>query len=143
MEPELTDADKAAIDVAQLKTDYEDGPESIEELLDKYPISRRTLYNFVRRKGWRRRAPRSVDRNDVVERLLRLTEEEILKLETAMDEGNETDETAALGKLSATLDRLIAVKQATSRKRPSRKSSKLMDEIRHKVAQRLASLGGH
>ena len=143
MDAELTDDDVApAMDIDQLRKEYEEGDDTIEELLVKYPMSRRAFYNLVHRKNWRRRAPRRVDRNDVVERLLRRIESQILKLEFEMKE-NKTDESVVLGKLSASLDRLIALADATQPKRANRKSGKLIEEIREKVAQRLVRLAGH
>ncbi len=130
-----------ALDLAVLKADYEGSALTIDAIIDKHPIARRTLYVLIRRHGWKQRHPRRVDRLNLVERLLTMVERQILRLEEMMDK-NETDESAVLSKLSLTLDRLFTLKQAAEA--PSgAASSELMDEIRRKVAKRIASLNGH
>jgi hypothetical protein len=51
-----------------------------------------------------------------------------------------TDQSLVLGKLSATLDRLIATDRATAPRRRPARDSKMIEDIRTKVAERLAQL---
>jgi len=125
----------------ELRRDYESSALTVDGILDKHGVARRTLYVLIRRHGWRQRNPRRIDRANLVERLLSMVERQILRLEEMMDK-NETDESAVLSKLSLTLDRLFTLKQAAEAPADGA-SNALMDEIRRKVAKRIASLNGH
>ncbi|MCC6918863.1 MAG: hypothetical protein IT548_06635 [Alphaproteobacteria bacterium] len=129
--------DETVLDLASLKLDYEAQIVSIEALAWRYGISRRNLYALVNTHHWRQRRPRRVDRDSLVERLLRLIETQVLKLEFAMDDP-ETDESAVLVKLASTLDRLISLRAEAPPQR--RKASKAMTALRDKVARRIAQL---
>lgn len=131
--------DETAPDLATLKLDYEAQIVSIEALAARYGISRRNLYALVHTHHWRQRRPRRVDRDSLVERLLRLIEAQVLKLEFAMDDP-ETDESAVLVKLATTLDRLISLK-ADVRPKRRQATTKTMTALRDKVARRIAQLG--
>lgn len=128
------------VDLVGLKRDYE-GPELlIEEIASKHEISKRTLYHHVARQGWRRRMPRRMDPHDLVNRFLQLIENQIVKLEFAM-ENPDSDESVVLAKLSATLDKLISVKaDIAPKKARAPRPSKLMLEVREKLAERIAAL---
>jgi hypothetical protein len=127
----------ARYDVEAIRPDYE-GPVPLKEVAAKHRISVSTLNRLAILHGWRQRQPRRLDRNDMIARLFRLLDQHIRDLENAtMNDG--TDQAAVLGRLVSTLDRLIAIKDAETAKRPTpRRSSKAMIALRTQIADRIA-----
>lgn len=123
-----------------MRADYEDRTIKIPDVAAKYGITRWTLYVIARGEGWRLRNPRRVDQHDLTQRLLRMLERQVLQLEDAMTKEH-ADQSAVLGKLASTLDRLIALDKATARPAAKRSESKVMQDIRKKVAERLEHFG--
>lgn len=131
-----------AVDLVQLKQDYEAGELPLSNIYVEYGIGSRALQSFVVSQGWRKRRPRAVDRSGVIARLFHLLERKIAYLEKDMDEKNAA-EAAELSRMVASLDKLIAIEDAELHKRSRSKApSKAMVEIRARVAERLAQLGG-
>ncbi len=121
-----------------LQGEYEEKILTIVALCAKYDISRSRLYELARQHGWRLRSPKRVDRNDLIERLLRLVQAQIGYLETQMRKKT-SDHAAMLGRLVNTLDKLIELKDAddSGRSKPVR-ASKAMTDLRAKIADRIA-----
>lgn len=130
------------IDLERLKQDYEGRGKSLAQLCDEYGISAWSLRMLVREQRWRPRRPATVDRASLIGRLFYLLERKIDYLERDMDETNAA-ESAELGRMVASLDKLIAIEQAEAGRRGAkvRKPSKGMLEIRAQVARRLAQFG--
>jgi hypothetical protein len=123
-----------------IKAEYEGREDAVATIAEKYGLSISALYRLVRQQGWKYRSPRRMDPKDLVNRLLRLLEAQIVKLEFEMDDpkGNED---AVLTKLAGTLDRLLERRAQIAPKRErSPKSGKLVEELRQKVADRIAAL---
>jgi hypothetical protein len=129
-----------ALDLVAMKADYENSRIRIPQLAAKYGMTRWTMYVIARQQGWRPRRPQRVDKHDLTQRLMRMLEREVEQLESAMKD-QDTDQSAVLGKLAATLDRLIALDKATARTPAKRAESKVMQELRRKVAERLEHFG--
>lgn len=127
--------------VEAIRLDYLDRSILVDDLCARHGLTRSQLYALVRDEGWRRRSPRRVDKHDLTQRLLRILESQIMKLEKTM--GNtDKDQSVVLGKLSATLDRLTATDRSTAPRRRAAHDSKMIEDIRRKVAERLAQLDG-
>lgn len=127
--------------VEAMRLDYIDRAIKIAEICSRYDVSRRRLYLIASAEGWPLRSPKRVDKHDLTQRLLRLLERQIGNLEQNMKDGT-TDQSVVLGKLSATLDRLIATDRATAPQQRPARDSKMIEDIRRKVAERLAQLNG-
>ena len=125
-----------------MRADYEQRILKIKDICERYGVARRRLYYIANAEGWRLRSPRRVDKHDLTQRLLRLLERQVTRLEDIMRK-TPTDQAVLLGKVSATLDRLIAADRRTAPAPQVPAESKLMSEIRDKVAQRLSQLNGH
>ncbi|MEO9231172.1 MAG: hypothetical protein ABI216_19795 [Devosia sp.] len=127
--------------IEAIRLAYDNRAIPIKAVCARNKISRGQLYAIVTLEGWRRRSPRRVDKHDLTQRLLQLLEEQIGKLETTMTDTN-TDQSAVLGKLATTLDRLIATDRATAPQHRPARDSKTIEDIRQNVADRLAQLHG-
>ena len=125
--------------VEAIRLDYDDRTIPIDDVCSRNAISRAQLYALIREERWPRRSPRRVDKHDLTQRLLIILEDEIAKLEEMMAD-MERDQSVVLGKLSVTLDRLIAIDRATAPQRRPARDSKMIEDIRAKVAERLAQL---
>lgn len=126
------------IDLAAMRADYE-GTTPLAAMSARYGVSRVRISQIAREQGWRLRRPRRVDKHDLTQRLLFMLDRQIMQLETTMTDPH--DQSAVLGKLAATLDRLIALDKATARTPGRRAESKVMRELRQKVAERLEHFG--
>lgn len=129
------------LDRESLREAYEGRVLTIAKICQKHSIARATFYAIRDQEGWKLRNPRRVDKHDLIQRLLRLLQAQIDKLEISMTKSDK-DESVVLNKLVTTLDKLISLKEADARQRPARADSKAMAEIRAKVAERLATLRG-
>jgi hypothetical protein len=130
--------ESASLRLLAMQADYEDKILTIAAMCLEYDISRSRLYQLARQHGWRLRSPKRVDRNDLIERLLRLVQAQIGYLETQMRKKT-SDHAAMLGRLVNTLDKLIELKDADGggRSTPAR-ASKAMTDLRAKIADRIA-----
>jgi len=127
--------------LAAMRADYEGRILRIADICERYHITRRRLYQIANAEGWQLRSPRRIDKHDLAQRLLRLLERQVARLEESMRK-TPTDQSVVLSKVSATLDRLIATHRQTAPAPRASQESKLMREIRDKVAQRLSQLNG-
>jgi hypothetical protein len=136
----MTD-DRSPEILAAMRADYEGRVIKIAEMCRRYEVTRRRLYVIASAEGWRLRSPKRVDKNDLTQRLLRLLEQQVQMFEETMTK-TPIDQTAVLSKLSATLDRLIATDRETSPAPRRTRDSKMVRDIRNKVAERLSRLKG-
>lgn len=119
-----------------MRIDYEGDDLFIREIAEKYSTSGATVDRWARLGGWKRRLPRATDPDDLIGRILALLSEQIADLETVMENG--APEVAMLARLVTTLDRVIALKERTGANRP--RSSRRVDELRAKIAERIGEL---
>ena len=127
--------------LAAMRADYEGRILKLEDICKRYNVGRRRLYYIANAEGWRLRSPRRVDKHDLTQRLLRLLEAQVTKIEDTMT-NSPTDQSAVLSKISVTMDRLLATDKRTAPAPRSARESKLMREIRAMVAERLRQLNG-
>lgn len=127
-------------ELVALKDEYEGNIVPLAELHRKYEISGWRLRRYVARYRWRQRRPQRIDRNDLLERLFRLIDVQIQQLEKSMKNAG-PDPAAALTRLVNSLDKLIAMKDAETKKHSTpKRASKAMVELRTKIAARIAEL---
>jgi len=129
---------KTAEEWEVIRPHYEDGPESIVQLCERFKTSKSAIRNASIAFRWRLRSPRRIDRKDIIERLFRLLDTHILEMETSMqDKGR--GEAAVLGRLVGTLDRLIEIQDAdTKRRHPT--ASREISGIKAKLIERIEQL---
>jgi len=129
------------VDWQAVRTDYEDGNDSLEEICRRYSITRSGIAWRVRQQLWSpRRSQPEAQRPLIIKRMFRLLERQIKQLEENMTETGEK-EVAVLGKLASTLEKLIDIDKAESPPKPPAQR-KDMQELRNKLAQRIAQLKG-
>jgi len=129
------------VDWQAVRTDYEDGNDSLEEICRRYSITRSGIAWRVRQQLWSpRRSQPEAQRPLIIKRMFRLLERQIKQLEENMTETGEK-EVAVLGKLASTLEKLIDIDKAASPPKPPAQR-KDMQELRNKLAQRIAQLKG-
>jgi len=129
------------VDWQAVRTDYEDGNGSLEEICRRYSITRSGIAWRVRQQLWSpRRSQPEAQRPLIIKRMFRLLERQIKQLEENMTETGEK-EVAVLGKLASTLEKLIDIDKAASPPKPPAQR-KDMQGLRNKLAQRIAQLKG-
>jgi hypothetical protein len=121
---------------ARVRVDYELSPLTVEEISERHKVSETTIYEWARDGCWVRRRPRRIDPTDLVSRMLGLLDRQMTELETAMNNG--ATEVAMLSKLVTTLDKVLLLKERIVRDKP--RSSKRVDELRAKIAERIGEL---
>jgi hypothetical protein len=134
----LTIGGKTVAEWEAIRPDYEDGAETVVELCTRVGTTKSTLRKAAITFRWRLRSPRRVDRTDIIERLFRLLDTHILEMETSM-EGAGRGEAAVLGRLVNTLDRLIEIQDAESKRRHP-KSTRQISDIKAKLIERIENL---
>lgn len=131
-------AGKTAAEWETVRPDYEDGPLTIVALCTKFSTNKSAIRRASIVYRWRLRSPRRIDRKDIIERLFRLLDTHILEMETSM-EGAGRGEAAVLGRLVNTLDRLIEIQDAESKRRHP-KSTRQISNIKAKLIERIENL---
>lgn len=119
-----------------VRQDYEAFVMTLRDISQKHGIAASTIQQWGRAGGWMMRQPHRIDPNDLLGRLLELLDGQIADLETVMKNG--ATEVAMLSKLVSTLDRVIALKDRTTKdeKPPSRR----VIDLRARIADRLVEL---
>ena len=131
-------AAKANVDIEALHADYDARELSNQDVAIKHRISASTLHRYVVTLGWTPRAPHRIDPNDLVMRMFAALEAQMQDLETTTTTAGGSH-AAILSKLVTTLDRLIEIKDAEAHKRrSSTRSSKVIEDLRSKIADRIA-----
>jgi hypothetical protein len=128
------------VDLDAARADYEAGGLKLPEIAEKYRISQSALHRLTVAGRWVPRAPRRVDPNDLVMRMLDVLGTQLGILEKAdMKDKNVAAEAAVLGRLATTLDKLIEMKRAEAKRQPRAQSNE-MAALREKIAERIAEL---
>ena len=120
-----------------VRIDYEADILTLAEMSTKFSISATTIDNWKRRYGWKPRQPRAIDMTDLTSRMMEVLSAQIAELEGAMKTG--LDEVMMLSKLARTLDKVLLLKERSIKaERP--RSSKRVEELRAKIAERIGEL---
>lgn len=126
------------IDFDALEADYHNRAILRRDICANYRISASTLTTIVRKRGWRWRSPKPINRHDIIDKLFRLLEAQIEKLEVTMGKTG-TAEAGALARLVTSLGRLIDIKDAESARRNSSETRKMSD-IKRRLIERIEQL---
>jgi hypothetical protein len=121
----------------KVRADYEASSLTLREICDKHRVGASAMHQWARREGWTMRKPQRIDPNDLVGRMLELLDGQIAELEATVTTG--ATEVAMLGKLVATLDRVLMLKvRSNATERP--RSSKRVEALRAQIAERIGEL---
>jgi hypothetical protein len=120
----------------RVRQDYELSSMTVDEISEAHQVSQTMIYKWAADEKWVRRRPRKVDPNDLLSRMLGLLDRQMTELETAMNSG--AAEAAMLAKLVTTLDKVLLIKERALHDRP--RSSKRVEELRAKIAERIVEL---
>ena len=128
------------VDVDAVRADYEANLHSIAEVAIRHGISASALQRLAIRQGWTPRIPHRVDPNDLLMRMFAALDAQMRDLETTMTDRG-TSQAAMLSKLVTTLDKLIEIKDAEAgKRRANKRPSKVINDLRSKIADRIAEL---
>lgn len=107
----------------------------------EHHITPQRLAKRIREKKWDVEEDATAhDRKIIIEKSLTAVEREIDRLLELEMSGDGERVTALLGRLTTTMDRLIALDTKVTGKKPTPKQSKEMTELRAKIAKRLDAL---
>ena len=119
-----------------VRRDYVADLLTLAEMSEKYGISCTTIDNWTRLYRWPPRQPRAGDTTSLAGRMLEVLSAQIAELEGKMTTG--ANEVAMLSKLVRTLDKVLLLKERSTRDRP--RASKRVEELRAKIAERIGEL---
>lgn len=139
MEMTLPSDDK--VDWDKVRLDVKVAELTRNQICAKYHITTKRLANRIRENKWDVEEDATVhDRKIIIENLFLAVERQVGHLlEGQMSDSGER-ESALLGRLVTTLDRLISVDARVTGKKPTQRQSKEMTELRTKIAKRLDEL---
>lgn len=131
----------APIDWAPIQLDYESGTETLNAIAGKYGITKGQLLWHARKHCWRPRNKRGgAGRGpSLLARMFRLLERLIFQLESETSPMGEK-EAAALGRVAATLEKLMDIERTAVPPKVRKRTSKDLEELRKKVAARFEEL---
>jgi hypothetical protein len=141
-------------DLEAVRADYEGNLLTLDEVAERHGISKTTIDNRRRSEGWlSRKLKKQVSRGDIISRMFRILERQIIQLEQSMKAANQPQgeqpvahkevsekEVAVLGKLVGTLEKLITIETAAvDRPKPVAKGRD-MHTLRDQLAERIEQL---
>jgi hypothetical protein len=134
-----TETAKPVPDWVTIQAEYEGGEGTLDDICARHGISRSALSWRVKTHLWSmRNRTGHVGRPQIIARMFRLLERQIIQLEQDMTETGEK-EVAVLGKLASTLEKLIDLDKAATPPKPAAQHKDIQD-IRNKLALRIAQL---
>jgi hypothetical protein len=138
---EVGDTDETpSVNWVTVRAEYEANKEPVLAICAKYGVTYGAISWRVKRELWTPRKTTSrVGRPQIIRRMFRVLELQLLALEGNMDHSGEK-EVAVLGKLASTLEKLIDIDNAATAAAKPRAQRKDIEELRHKLAQRIAQL---
>lgn len=151
-EPDAASANEAAADAdrakwALIRIEYESGQGTQASICLKHGITQSQLNWRIKRDLWvRRYRSKVVDRAQIIVRMFRLLERQVMDFETEMNEMSRTErrsgekEAALLGKLAGNLEKLAALDLRMTAKEPGRRQTRQMQDIRNKLIERIEQL---
>lgn len=127
-------------DWAAIRAEYEAGATPVLDLMAKHAIQSRELYWRIENDNWaRRRQTRPATRKDLILRLYRLLERQIVELEMTMTTPNDK-EAAILGTLTRNLEKLIELDTREHGGAPETRKRTDIAVLRKKLAERIDRL---
>jgi|GEM_PF-719120 len=142
--PESAGASSPGADWEAVRRDYEQSALTGRQICEKHGVTEGALRWRIKKQFWAaRNGVHAVDRHQIIKRMFRVLEQQVIQLERNMDSsqaGSTGDkEVAVLGKLVVTLEKLIEIDSATSSDtRP--KQNKNIRDLRNQLAQRIEHL---
>jgi hypothetical protein len=131
--------EEPSVDWAAVRAEYETGEETLAVIAARHGITPSALSWRAKKQLWLSRyRTGNVDRPQIIKRMFRVLELQVLALEGNMEKTGEK-EVAVLGKLASTLEKLIDIDNAATAVKP-RAQRKDIEELRNKLAQRIAQL---
>ena len=132
--------DRPPVDWAAVRVEYEAGKEPVLAICAKYGVTHGAINWRIKKELWTPRKTTShVGRPQIIKRMFRVLELQLLALEGNMAQTGEK-EVAVLGKLASTLEKLIDIDNAATAAAKPRAQRKDIEELRNKLAQRIAQL---
>ncbi len=136
----------AVVDWAAVRVDYDDGVR-LETIYARHGISSSQLSGRINKEVWpRRNRSRVVDRPMIITRMFRVLERQVVDLEMEMQtmarSGTRSGdrEVVLLGKLAGTLGKLMEFDSQAGEGRRTRKRTKDMTDVHHKLIERIEQL---
>jgi hypothetical protein len=125
---------------APIQADYETGSETLDAVVEKYDITKGALMWRAKTHVWRRRNKRmGASGPSLLARLFRLLERQVFQLESETSPMSDK-EAAMLGRVAATLEKLMQIENASASPKAPKPHSKDLEELRKKVARRFEEL---
>jgi hypothetical protein len=122
---------------------------SLDVIAARFGMTRATLSWRAERELWlRRETGRMVGRPQIINRMLRVLERQLLDLENDMTELRRAKtrsgekEVALLGKLAGNLDKLMGLEKTANEGRSEKRQTRDMAVLRNKLARRIEQLKG-
>jgi hypothetical protein len=132
--------EEPSVDWAAVRAEYETGEETLAVIAARHGITPSALSWRAKKQLWLSRyRTGNVDRPQIIKRMFRVLELQVLALEGNMEKTGEK-EVAVLGKLASTLEKLIDIDNAATAAARPRAQRKDIEELRNKLAQRIAQL---
>jgi hypothetical protein len=132
--------DRPPVDWAAVRADYEAEKEPVAAICAKFGVTKSQVSWRVKTQLWKQRNTTShVSRPQIIKRMFRVLELQLVALEGNMGQTGEK-EVAVLGKLASTLEKLIDIDNAAAAVAKPKAQRKDIEELRNKLAQRIAQL---
>lgn len=130
----------AEIDWAAVKADYEARELTLVQLEAKYGITKHEINNHRRNEGWTPRRDTVATRQEIMTRVYRILDKQTRKMEAAIDKDSTVYGMSDLASVTRTLEKLIALNKAETRRKNNPPESAVMKSLRAKLADRIDQL---
>ena len=128
------------IDWAAVRADYEARKMTILALTVKYGASRHAINDRRIAERWKPRRLSVTTREDILARVYRILDRQTMKMEQAMENGEQAYGMSDLASVTRTLEKLISLNKAERKRTRNPPESDLMKALRAKLADRIEQL---
>ncbi len=127
-------------DWAAVKVDYEARELTLAEIELKHGVTKAQIGTQKRLGGWVPRRDTVATRQEIMTRVYRILDKQTRKMEAALDKGEDVYGMNDLASVTRTLEKLIALNKAETRRKNNPPESAVMKALREKLADRIEQL---
>jgi hypothetical protein len=128
------------IDWVAVRADYEARVLTVPQIAVKYGTTEYEINKHRLSEGWRPRHDTVASRQQIITRVYRILDRQTRKMEVAMEKGDDVYSMNDLANVTRTLEKLIALNKAETRRKNNPPESAVLKSLKDKLADRIEQL---
>jgi hypothetical protein len=128
------------VDWALVRADYERRDFTLAQIEANYGITRHDINKRRQVEGWTPRRDTVATRQQIMTRVYRILDRQTRKMDAALEKGSDMYSMNDLASVTRTLEKLISLSKAETRRKNNPPESPLMEALRKKLADRIEQI---